>query len=152
MKKISTIIIIIVFLFSCNKEKNIKTKRTKEDMILEFCKSDIHTNSITPSTIKYDSTLTNVAIIPKNTKYYNKLLNEIYESYGSKQILDTISKKWSVSLYYDSENKYGANIRNNVYYIIKENTKYHQDTIFNPQFIVLLKRDQNKFHEYLGVE
>lgn len=155
MKKIFYLFIVFLFL-ACNSKNKESLEKTKpkliEDSILEFCKSDIYKTSITPSTIKYDSTLTNVGRVSRNFKYYKKTLDEVYSSYGSMQIEDTISKKWSVSLYFDSENKNGAMIRNNVQYIIKENTKYRHDSIFSEPFIILMKRDQNKVHEYLGME
>ncbi|MDR7211331.1 hypothetical protein [Flavobacterium piscis] len=149
MKKNILSIVVLLFI-SCNKttqiEKNIKSK---EDLILLFCKQDISVNSISPSTIKYDSLLTSVFEVEKKSKYYNE---ELDDAYGMKQINDSTSKKWQASIHYDSENKYGANIRNEVTYVIKENIKYYQDSIFNPQFIILSKRDQNKLHEYLGIK
>lgn len=152
MKRIILLLIAIVSV-SCNKSvKKEIPKKSTEDMILEFCKRDIHITSLTPSTIKYDSTLTIVAQVARNFKYYNKTLDEVYSSYGSKQIEDTISRKWSITLHFDYENKYGAMIRNNVEYIIKENTEYRNDSIFNEPFIILMKIDQNKIHEYLGME
>lgn len=155
MRKIIYLFITFLF-FACNSKGKDSLEKTKpkliEDSILEFCKSDNYRTSDSTSTIKYDSTSTGVARVPRNYKYYNKMLNDVYESYGSKQIEDTISKKWFVTLHFDSENTQGAMIRNNVKYIIKENTQYHHDTILNEPFIVLMKRDQNKIREYLDRE
>jgi len=150
MKK--NILLLLIFcstLISCDKILKNETKiKSKEDLILEFCKMDVKVGSKTPSTIKYDSLLTDVFEIDKNNKYYNKDLDDAYDM---KQINDSISKKWQVSIHYDAENKYGANTRNNVTYIIKENNQYSKDSILNDQFIIVSKIDQNKLHEYLGI-
>jgi len=155
MRKIIYLSIAFLFL-ACNSKNKQSLEKTEpkliEDSILEFCKSDNYTTCNTPSTIKYDSILTDVARVPRNYKYYNKILNDVYESYGSKQIEDTISKKWFATLHFDSENTHGAMIRNNITYIIKENTEYRHDSIFNEPFIILMKRDQNKIREYLDTE
>lgn len=151
MKKIIIILLLVFSTFiSCNKiSKNEIKMKSKEDLILDFCKMDVKISSITPSTIKYDSLLTDAFEIDKKNKYYNKDLDDAYDM---KQINDSISKKWQVSIHYDAENKYGANIRNNVTYIIKENNQYSKDSILNDQFIILSKRDQNKLNEYLGIQ
>ncbi|MCC9016974.1 hypothetical protein [Flavobacterium lipolyticum] len=146
MKKI-IYLITVVTLISCNKNnRKEKTPKTKEKLALEFCKLDVKANSPSPSTIKYDSLLTDAFKISKNTKYYNKDLDDVY---GMIQINDSTSEKWQVHIYFDSENKYGAKITNNVIYILKENELYSKDSIMNEQFIILSKRDQNKLHENL---
>ncbi|EJL66911.1 hypothetical protein [Flavobacterium sp. CF136] len=149
MRNIFLLVYFLVFI-SCNKTINKeKSIKSKEDLILEFCKSDIAISSISPSTIKYDSVLTIIFSVEKSYPYYKK---ELDDAYGFKQINDSISKKWNVSLTFDSQNNYGANIRNNITYILKENDQYIKDTLFNDRFVILSKRDQNKMHEYMGIK
>jgi hypothetical protein len=146
MKKI-ILVLSLLFLISCNKKSQIH-KKTTEDLVLNFCKLDVKINCISPSTIKYDSLLTDCFEIKKNNNYYNEKLDDAYDM---KQINDSTSRKWQAAIHFDSENKYGAMIRNNVIYIIKENAEYKKDSISNEQFIILSKRDENKLHEYLDL-
>jgi hypothetical protein len=149
MKKIILLLVMSIFIFSsCQKSADKKKAvKSKEELIMDFCKLDVQVSCISPSTIKYDTLMSDFYKVEKNFNYYRKEFSEIN---GIEQTIDSTSEKWQGTIYFDSQNEYGANLRNEITYIVKENPDYLKDTLMNFKFVILSKRDKNKVNEYFA--